>query len=215
VLLAVAVLAGCGDDAPAASGDPVELTTESTPRTMAAAVIEHMDGYEPSKAAPPDGWRPGIKGIGAEVAFPIDDASVHVIAGASPQLKEYLPRLCEQRDARYLDGCVNQETADGEPMRITWQEAVPEEDPGYVDVVVLRDDQVVMVAMHGTEVTGDPRDGGLPFDFDILPDIATDPEVGLRTSADMVEAGDAIDDDVWLDCYGQDNGTTCPGDGSG
>ena len=182
---------------------------------MAAAVIEHMEGYEPSTAAPPEGWRPSIKGIGAEVAFPIDDDSVHVIAGASPQLKEYLPNLCEQKDTRYLDGCVNLETDDGDPMRITWQQAVPEEDPGYVDVFVLRDQEVVMVAMYGTAVTGDPREGALPFDFEILPEIATDPGVGLRTTAALVDAGDAIDDDVWLDCYGQDNGTTCASGGSG
>jgi hypothetical protein len=215
LLLVGVVLTGCGGKGPTSSEARTELTTGSTPRTMAAAVIEHMDGYEPSAAAPPEGWRPSIRGIGAEVAFPIDDHSVHVIAGASPQLTEYRPDLCEQKDTQYLDGCVNLETEDGDPMRISWQRAVPEEDPGYVDVFVLRDHEVVMVAMYGTPVPADPREGGLPFDFGILRDIATDPGVGLRTSADLVEAGDAIDDDVWLDCYGEDNGTTCPSPESG
>ncbi len=114
------------------------------------------------------------------------------------------------QQAGVLDGCVEENTDAGDRLVITWTELEPEEDPGSVDLAVIGSDQVVGVSMSGATVKGDPREeGSLSFDFQNLVDIAEDPGVGLTTTPDLIAAGDDISDDVWLDCYGQGNGTTC------
>lgn len=168
-------------------------------------------GVDPSAAAPlfPRDGVPADS-LGVEVALPIDGASVHVQTVVTPRTQVWDRLGCGSPENSSADGCEALETGDGAPMRLTWQDQEPEEDPGFVQVWVLRDDWMTSVFMDGALVHGDPREGGLTFDYADMEAIATDPATGLITTQEQVDDGAEISGDVWLDWYGQGNGYPPP-----
>ncbi len=83
---------------------------------------------------------------------------------------------------------------DGGRLTLSWAEEEPEEDPGYVDVLMQRGDETVDVLWAGDVITGDPRDQDLFIPVATLEDIAQDPLISMTTSPDVVAAGDALED---------------------
>ena len=73
----------------------------------------------------------------------------------------------------------------------------PEEDPGLVVVIAELDTHTVVLRYSGPDITGDPRDLGLPISVDTVVDIVTDPRVAPTTSQEAIDSGEEID--FWLD----------------
>lgn len=206
--------AACGEDQPVGDGPTAVATTE---RALAAAVETHL-GREAVAAAPlfaGDGLPPGA--VGVELAFdrPVGDHThVRVVVsppGADPDAKQL--RTCRGQPTTWE--C--EQDVDGATSYVLLREAgSPEEDPGVIAAVGRRDDVWVVVTAYGPLVPyadgeGDADDVEQSEELaDLARALVTDPAVGLRTSAAYAEAGREIDDDRWLDYYGQGNGAQEP-----
>lgn len=115
----------------------------------------------------------------------------------SPRAPEY---VCDGDEMQDSAGCEETTTGDAAELPLAWGAFAPEEDPGYISTDVRRDDLVVSVFYDGEEIPEDLRDSGLAGLADDLVALATDPAVGVKTTAAYAEAGTAIDD-VMLDWY--------------
>ena len=219
VLLGPVVLLGaCAeDDSPSSEpgGDPTAVVV--TERALAAAVETHL-GREAVAAAPlfsGDGLPPGA--VGVELAFdrPVGDhAHVRVVVsapGADPDAQQL--RSCRGMPATW--DC-EQDVVGATSYVLLREAGYPEEDPGLVGAVGRRDGVVVLATAHGPFVPavgdeGEADDVAQTQELaDLLRAVVTDPAVGLRTSEHYEEAGAAIEDDRWLDWYGQGNGASEP-----
>ncbi|MCM3516521.1 hypothetical protein [Nocardioides sp. P86] len=207
--LTVALTACGGGAGPADRSDDERPTAEATtPRALAAAVIDHVG--RPASAAAPLFRRDGVPSgaLGVEVAFPDDRGiSTHVRVVVSRRTEAFERFTCNSRATRFATGC-EESSPGGVRTALSWEAGYPEEDPGSLSVAGLHDGWTVTISSHGPffeEELGDERALA-----DRLVDLAADPAVGFRTSASYVEAGAAIGDDVWLDYYGQGNGYPPP-----
>ena len=109
--------------------------------------------------------------------------TVAVGRGLSPDV-----RSCASL-AGELDGCAE---LDGGNV-LFWEEQQPEEDPGVVYLVARREgDVAVLTFLSGPSVTGDPRELDLAIGVDELADLVADPRIDLRTTADVVRAGESL-----------------------
>lgn len=207
--------AACGEDQPVGDGPTAVATTE---RALAAAVETHLG--RPAHAAAPlftgDGLPEGALGVELTVDRPVGDRThVRVLV---------VPPEAATRDVTQLRSCrgeprtwtCEQDEA-GDTSYVLLREAgSPEEDPGVIAAVGRRDDVWVVVTAYGPLVPyadgeGDADDVEQSEELaDLARALVTDPAVGLRTSAAYAEAGREIDDDRWLDYYGQGNGAQEP-----
>lgn len=138
-ILLAASLGACSSDDAAAAG-----SGETTHRALAAATFDAFPDETPVAAAPL-APRDGVPAdsLGVEVAFDAERGdNVHVTVVVSPRVQMYDRSDCES-DEPTDGGCVETETDDGDPLRLSWQELAFESDPGYVSVLVRRDDEVV------------------------------------------------------------------------
>lgn len=67
------------------------------------------------------------------------------------------------------------------------------EDPGSVQVTVVKGDTTVQVALYGALVLEDPRTADLPIEVDDLIDAAHDPRLDSTTSPEVVDAAEHLD----------------------
>lgn len=184
VVVAVVLTVVFWPDQPEGGDEP------TTPRSLAYVVSEHVD-LEPTKAGvdwAADNYRhlfPHPKrAVAASTNF-AGEGNI-VVVGISPEREKEGPS-CE-------DGfCADL----GDGITLTWDEIVPEEDPGLVVVIAELDTHTVVLRYSGPHITGDPRDLGLPISVDTLVDIVTDPRVAPTTSQEALDSGEEID--FWLD----------------
>jgi len=198
ICASLAVLMGCGaeDPEPSAAKNPTaeatELTTPATGKAFAALVVEHV-GEEPYSARPSTATEFGDTFVGAEVQFldpatvddPMEGDGVEISAGAVEGAPDWLDdEVCDGTE----DGCATSLQDDGSTLIYTWEEVAPEEDPGYIWVLVQRADETVAVLQAGPNVTSDPQDMDLQVSVDDMIAIANDPRLSLTTSKELVEA---------------------------
>ncbi len=184
VVVAVVLTIAFWPDQPEGGDEP------TTPRSLAYVVSEHVD-LEPTKAGvdwAADNYRrlfPHPKrAVAASTNF-AGEGNI-IVVGISPERKKGGPS-CE-------DGlCADL----GDGITLAWDEVVPEEDPGLVMVIAELDTHTVVLRYSGPDITGDPRDVGLPISVDTLVDIVTDPRVAPTTSQEAIDSGEEID--FWLD----------------
>ena len=93
-----------------------------------------------------------------------------------------------------VEPCADLPSAGGASVRLAWERAVPEEDPGYVLVRVDRPHEVAYVLYAGPAIKGDPRKQELPVSVDQLVALATDPWLRLRTAPEAITAGTELED---------------------
>lgn len=166
-------------------------TSELVPATdasLVAVALQHVDVDEPRfDLLYRDDGRYTDGTLGGDIRFDYDGESdgdlLRVLA--SPGEPELDP--CELGA-----DCATQET-DAGVVTIAWEEEVPEEDPGFVAVSLQRGSEYLRVLLAGPAITGDPTDLDLAVSVDDLVAIVTDPRFGLRTTQEMVEAGEALD----------------------
>ena len=76
---------------------------------------------------------------------------------------------------------------------LQWQEEVPEEDPGTLNLIVTKQDVTVVMYQSSTPITGDPRTVDLPISVDAMVELAQDPRVDLTTTQEAVDEGESLD----------------------
>lgn len=175
-------LAACGSTQTGGTGAAGEEAT--TPRAIAAVALDHL---------PPDPTflrRADREGgvVAAEIRYgsDVDGDVVYVGVGESTEATP-----CD--DDRNV-GCETSDL-DAGTLYLAWEDVEPEEDPGIVEVLLRRDDgQDVSVVYAGDDITADPRTLDLSVTVDQMTDVVTDQRLGLTTSQDVIDAGEALDD---------------------
>jgi hypothetical protein len=192
ILVAAAVLlVGCGSrtDAPGSGSDnQVPITS----RAIAAVALDHVPDDTTSRGPTyvDDTDPPGS--VGADLRYHGGGESdgellrVLVEPGHGPK------RLCREIG----DHCRSREV-DGGVLSVVWAEQVPEEDPGYVAVLMQRRDERVTALWSGEDIRGNPAEQDLFIPVSTLEEIARDSRISLTTSASVVAAGEQLDD--WND----------------
>lgn len=186
LLLAVVLLTACGDtkSPPVTSDGDVPITQ----RAIAAMALEHAPEDTSSREATYTDRSDPKGALGADLRYPAgptDDGDllrVFLRPGPGPGPDD----LCG-------DGCATRDV-DGGRLTLAWIEEEPEEDPGYVSVVMQRGDETVSVSWFGDTITGDPRKQDLDIPIETLEAIAEDPRISLTTSQAVVDAGADLDD---------------------
>lgn len=77
-------------------------------------------------------------------------------------------------------------------LTVAWQEEQPEEDPGFVSVVLQRGDELAWVQQSDESITGDPRKQDLKVSVDEMIAIVEDPAFSLMTRQAAVDAGEKL-----------------------
>lgn len=175
------LVAACGTDTGTPRGEDGGVPI--TQAAIAAVALDHLDvGVDHLQATYTDRSSPdGL--LGADIRY-----------GSEPSEDGDLLRVTLQphreRDAcEHSTHCVDL----GGGAHLRWDERVPEEDPGAVLVVLQRPAEDVLVLSSGPDITGDPRDLDLEVSVDDLEAIARDDRLHLRTTQDVVTAGDDLE----------------------
>ena len=160
-----------------------------TQRAIAAMALEHAPTDTTHRQATWTGPHYRGGGLGADLRYHGDGESDGDLLRVFVTPKPGPDHPCRGRHPRCESRLV-----DGGRLTLSWAEEEPEEDPGYVDVLMQRGDETVDVLWAGDVITGDPRDQDLFIPVDTLEDIAQDPLISMTTSPEVVAAGDALED---------------------
>ena len=193
----IAAPTGCGAEDEPTAGEaprqqPPELTAPATDESFAALIVEHV-GEQPFAARASTATEFGAKFVGGEVQFldpetvddPMEGDGVEISAVAMPGTPEWFTdEVCDGA----TDGCATTEQDNGSTLLYTWEEVAPEEDPGYIWIVVRRADETVAVMQNGPNVTGDPQDMDLEVTVEDMTAIANDPRLSMTTTQELVDA---------------------------
>jgi hypothetical protein len=186
----VAVASGCSSEAVDAGGDPGRITH----RAVAAVALEHLPTDTSGRAAsytsestPPEQVSVDLR-YGADGEYDGDLVSIAVSA-RSPQGGG----ACENDRGQR---CVDLPTEVGSAgLQLRWTEEAPEEDPGGVAVVLLRDSgETASIGYAGPAITGDPRELDLPIGVDTLVDVVEDPRLRYQATSETLALGEELDD---------------------
>ena len=173
LLAAVALLVLAG----AVTWAAVRRDTAQAPATRQALAAVAVDvlGIEPSSYEPdldlPYGvrvnWHPG--GSADAHALYLDIQPDDAVAGA-----------CEEDCATW--------DVDGDEVRMTWQDASVESDPGRVELTYAADGELRSLAYHGVEISGDPRRSDhLPVPVSELVEVVTDERFASTTTQQVAD----------------------------
>ncbi|MET0820552.1 MAG: hypothetical protein ABWY58_06285 [Aeromicrobium sp.] len=176
---AVALLisvAACGSDETAGS-----TTEKSTPRALAAVLVEKLDKTTKAEASEGIDYY-GDGAVGATVHL-APETQVSLVVG--DDLPHELTSCKAKADLR--DACV--EIGDAV---LTWTKEEPEEDFGEINVAVPKGKGWALATQTGTFVTADPRTLDLDVSVDDMLALARDKRVGLTTTPATIAAGDKV-----------------------
>lgn len=174
-------LAACGSTQAGAAGTAGEEPI--TPQAIAAVTLDHLPP-DPTFLRRAD--REGTA-VAAEIRYgsDFDGDVVYVGVGESTEATP----CDDDRNA----GCETSDLDVG-TLYLAWEDVEPEEDPGIVEVLLRRDDgQDVSVVYAGDDITADPRTLDLSVTVEQMTDVVTDPRLGLTTSQDVIDAGEALE----------------------
>jgi hypothetical protein len=185
VLALLLALTGCQDDEPEAWKLPPESErVKITDRAIAAVALDHVP--DDTSLRGPMNIRgdspPGT--VGAKLWYG------ELETRESGSLGIRIEPVVEPVECDDITNCVDL----GGGLQLIWAEEQPEEDPGYVYLMMRRDGETVIVSDSETSILGDPREQELVVDFDDMVAIARDPRLRTMTGPDVVEAGENLDD---------------------
>ncbi|HWM73851.1 MAG TPA: hypothetical protein VNQ53_08925 [Nocardioides sp.] len=183
------LVGGCGDEtgperATEVHDEPVEGDEPITPRAIAAVALEHVS-IDTYTRHPWTGDGKDANAVGA-------DLDNNAGSGLRVIVRTTTADPCAPFDGA-LDGCDSR-AVDGGRLVVYWQELEPEEDPGIVHVVMIREDESVDVEWTATEILGDPREQSLGVSVEEMEAVAQDQRISLTTSAEVIELGEKLDD---------------------
>ena len=185
-MLAAALLLVLAPLVPASSPDAVLVPITS--RAIAAVALDHL---------PDDTTRRSATYIVDEVPATLVSADLRYASGRRNDEWGDLVRVTvgphQALGCGVVRPCASLASPPGTTTTLQWSLEEPEEDPGYVRVVLRRGDEEVVAHAAGAKVVGDPRLQPLPVSIDLLVAVAQDPRLRLRTTRAVVAAGSAIE----------------------
>ncbi|WP_134741614.1 hypothetical protein [Nocardioides sp. 503] len=160
-----------------------------TDRATAAVALDHVPGVTDMVRGESV---PGEPGHGAYLEYrregqEYDEVLEVRVFEADPELD------IDCADDASFEGCFSRSVPEG-TLTVAWDETVTDEDPGRVMVELAADDRLVYAIYSGPTVTGDPRAQARPVSVSTLEAIARDHRLAFRTTRQVVEAGEAIED---------------------
>lgn len=186
-MLAGVLLAGCGDE-----GVPLDAEGDVpiTQRAIAAMTLEHAPEDTTSREASHTDRRDPEGALGADLRYGGDGEY------DGDLLRVFLaPRRDDENPCGDDDeGRCESRDVDGGTLTLAWDVVEPEEDPGYVSVVLQREDETVSVLWAGDTIEGDPREQELQIPIETLEEIVQDARISLTTSQAVVDAGEELED---------------------
>lgn len=187
-LLALGLVAGCGDAGGADSGvPPPKDRVPITARAVAAIMLEHLPDH-PVRVVEGDFEPRSAHPVGAEVSYRTDRSRNTVVRVSAWVRRGQALRRCPP-----YGRCVRLPTDEkGATLYLVWDVEEPEEDPGIVELTLVRDDESTGLDIGGPIISQDPRRQHLSIPVDTLVEVVTDPRLRLRTSQAAVDAGDAV-----------------------
>ncbi|WP_143033895.1 hypothetical protein [Nocardioides sp. YR527] len=189
VVVAVGLVSGCSGEAVDAGGAPGAITH----RAVAAVALEHLPTDTSSRAAsytdestPPEQVSVDLR-YGADGEYDGDLVSVAV----SAQRPE--DDACRSELGQH---CVDLPTdVKSAEMQLRWTEEEPEEDPGGVGVVLVREGgETASIGYSGPTITGDPRKLEMPISVEKLVAVVEDPRLRYQATSSTLALGEELDD---------------------
>ena len=182
-----------------ANGTVSQAPTEpSTPRSLAAVAMSHID-LEPFMVGTDGGDQPEGQ-LSAGMGYKTTDGNAELQLAATSNLDGWDPQaICEPSGPEIvIEACERKVLDDGGEM-VTLAQRGRQGTPQYfVIVAVKRPGELVAViettqrAVANTEAP--VEEWGLPVDVDTMRAIVTDPRFGLTTDAEAIRQGGAIED---------------------
>ena len=197
VAAALSWLASCGEPAPTRGADG---RVDATPRTLAAVVIDHLDGEPRRETGHWSDWNDPLE-IEAQVDYGEDpegggegETRTVRVTVASKGVYSDAELRAWFRCAADDEGRCEEEPVEGGRLLYRWWPGVEEEEPGGFGWTVVRDDEIVVVTYEPSGYyREDPRTLDLWFDPDDLRGAALDPAMSLRTTTEAHAAGEALE----------------------
>lgn len=185
-----AIVSGCSGQAVDAGSDAGRITH----RAVAAVALEHLPTDTSSRAAsysdestPPEQVSVDLR-YGADGEY--DGDLVSVAVSAQP------PEEGEACRSELGQHCVDLPTeVKGAEMQLRWTDEEPEEDPGGVGVVLLREGgETAAIGYSGPTITGDPRELDMPISVEKLVAVVEDPRLRYQATSSTLALGEELDD---------------------
>ncbi|MFC7495914.1 MULTISPECIES: hypothetical protein [unclassified Nocardioides] len=158
-----------------------------TQRAIAAMALEHAPDDTTHRQATWTGPHYDGGGLGADLRY-------HGDGEYDGDLLEVFvaPKHGTQHPCRGLRPHCESRTVETGRLTLSWGLETPEEDPGYVRVLLQRAGERVSALWAGDVITGDPRDQDLFIPVETLETIVQDPRISMNTTQEVVDAGAAL-----------------------
>jgi hypothetical protein len=168
---------------PAADTDPVPITE----RAIAAIMLKYLPQNTTTRTAVYINERNQKGTIGALLRYGGDGESDGRPFEVTLAPGKYTYRKPGITSAK-LDTSVP-----GAALFLQWEKVKPEEDPGYVRVVLQRKDEFATLFLSGPKITADPRTLDLPLTIKQMVTLIEDPQLRLKTTPAAIEAGRSLE----------------------
>lgn len=171
---------------------PDRSPAPATREALAAVAVDVLD-IEPTSYDPDldlaygvrVSWHPYDGG-------PLDEAH-SVYLDIEPQ-EDTADLSCDNNEA-----CALWRVGDG-TVQLTWQDVIPESDPGLIKLIYATDGELRSLRYHGADITEDPRTSeDLPISVSELTEVITDDRFASVTTQEMVETELAKWPEGWED----------------
>ncbi|MER7555898.1 hypothetical protein ABTZ46_03095 [Nocardioides sp. NPDC126508] len=189
VVVGVGLASGCSGKAVDAGGDPGRITY----RAVAAVALEHLPTETSSRAASYTSESSPPEQVSIDLRYGADGESDGDLVSVAVSARPLEGGECRSELGEH---CVDLPTdVKGAQMQLRWTDEAPEEDPGGVGVVLLREGgETATIGYSGPAITGDPRELDLPIDVEKLVAVVEDPRLRFHASAETLALGEELDD---------------------
>ncbi|MFE6649200.1 hypothetical protein ACFVJS_21715 [Nocardioides sp. NPDC057772] len=183
------IVSACSGETVDAGGDPGRITH----RAVAAVALEHLPTDTSTRAASYTDESTPSEQVSVDLRYGADGEYdgdlVSVAVSAQPPAEGPCRRELEQH---CLDLPTEVKNAE---MQLRWTEEEPEEDPGNVRIVLLRDDgETASIDYSGPTISGDPRRLAIPISVGKLVAVVEDPRLRYQATSSTLALGEELDD---------------------
>ncbi|MFJ9390124.1 hypothetical protein ACIRON_14965 [Nocardioides sp. NPDC101246] len=189
VVVAIGLVSGCSSEAVDTGGAPGPITH----RAVAAVALEHLPTETSSRAASYTDESTPPEQVSVDLRYGADgeyDGDLVTVAVSAQPLEE---DACRGELGQH---CVDLPTeVKSAEMQLRWTEEEPEEDPGGVGVVLVREGgETASIGYSGPTITGDPRKLDMPISVERLVAVVEDPRLRYQATSSTLALGEELED---------------------
>ncbi|MER6941559.1 hypothetical protein ABTX24_02685 [Nocardioides sp. NPDC127514] len=183
------IVSACSSEAVDAGGDPGRITH----RAVAAVALEHLPTDTSTRAASYTDESTPSEQVSVDLRYGADGEYDGDLVGVAVSAQPPAEGACRRELGQH---CVDLPTeVKNAEMQLRWTEEEPEEDPGNVGIVLLRDDgESASIDYSGPTITGDPRELDMPISVEKLVAVVEDPRLRYQATSSTLALGEELDD---------------------